>query len=208
MATLASVLPITWATLDGIQLGRRVSGTKYNQMLCEDLILIAQRLTTAQESVLEAELDSIVYNWNPGGRILDKDGALLYDYMGDWGIIQSVAAEGGAVGQNISNTGFQCYDTTGRFQVVREVAGPNGILGKSILATAGSARKISKRNIPNSSGTWSYYIYDASAATWLTSPAGFRSGTTQTDFELDTNDRLFIASDLPSNNLYNIRHTP
>lgn len=187
----------------------QLGGTEANSAkgYCDYYLVFSKSFTAAEHLQIKNELDSIKYNLRPGGRWYNA-GVLLYDYKGDWGILQSVATEGGVAGQWISNTGFQTFDTTGRFQVVRETAGPNGILGKSIKATAATARKISKRDIPNSSGTWTYYWWDNSAAAWKTQTSAITSGTTQTDFELDTNDRLFIAADNPSYTDYSLKHTP
>ena len=108
----------------------------------------------------------------------------------------------------MNSRGFQTYDFLVRFRVVRltSTTGPNGIPGKGIKQTAATARKISKRDIANSAGTWTYYWYDSSAATWKDQTSAIHSGTTQTDFELDQNDILFIAQDYGDQ--YNIRHTP
>lgn len=170
----------------------------------EVVIIFNQIISLANQNILFAELDSITYNINPGGRVL-SNGSLLYDYEGGPGILQSVAAEGGATGQWISNTGFQCYDTTGRFQVVREAAGPGGVLGKSIKATAATTRKIYRGGIPGNTGSWVYWWYDASASTWKTQTSAIHGGTTNVEFSFDQNDRLFIAQDF--GDTYNIRHS-
>jgi hypothetical protein len=62
VATLTNAGAITNTNcIDGIQFGKRIGSANYNQMLVEDYILVSQRLTTAQEAVLYAELDSISY---------------------------------------------------------------------------------------------------------------------------------------------------
>lgn len=167
--------------------------------------IIDEEMSAANILTLGNELNAIQWNQNPGGRIINPNGTTLYDFKSDWGVLQSVAAEGGVAGQFISNTRFQCYDTTGRFSIVRDTAGPNGALGKSIKATAATARKIYLGGIPGNTGTWKYAWWDNSASLWKDETSAIHGGTTDVEFTLDTNDRLWLCAD--SGMTYAMTHT-
>lgn len=158
-------------------------------------------LSDAQEQTLQAELDSIGYDLNSGGIVIDPaTGATLYDYKGGYGIIESTANEGGATGTPISNTEWVCGDATGRFKVVTQT-GPNGQRGKGIKCiTGGTLTKLSV----SAADTWLYHWYDDSATAWKTQADAIHAGAT---FTLAANDILWIA-DEAGPRAYDIRHTP
>jgi len=184
-----------------LYIGNRASVSRRIAGLYARLVSIKAALTGAQQITLQAELDSVIYDWNTGGIIINPaNDAVVYDYKGGFGIIESTANEGGSTGAPIGNTEWVCGDATGRFKVVYGT-GPNGERGKGIKCITGGDIV---RNSVSAGGTWTYNWYDDSATAWKTQADAIHAVNT---FTLDTDDILWIA-DEAGPRTYDIRHTP
>ncbi len=187
-ATLADAGALGQSTIDGIQLGKRVGGTKYNQMLCSEIIVTSQRLTTVQEAVLYAELDDTVYESN--NLIGNKD----YPTIGTsvW-----EARYGLLAGETTMSAG----QSLGQLDPLKVVSGThkattflyNGVLAKGIkCVTAGNI--ILPDTVPDKGTIWVYRYYDDSAGAWET-----RTSASAT-VSLDAVNDLILWCDINSQN--------
>jgi hypothetical protein len=203
--SLPSSGALVWSTIDGIQYGKRIGGTVANGMLVEQSIYITQRLSDADQQTLIAELDEIgrMLNWNCGGPVYNPDGTLYRTFLADNGLICDETAATAGAGKTISNSRLIYGDGTVRAKAIRELAGPAGLLGRSIECTV--AGPITLPNVPNASGTWSFW-HKTAAGAWTLNPA-ITSGTTDTTFTLALGDKLFWCGDSTAND-YALHHTP
>lgn len=140
-ATLGSAGAITWATADGIQFGKWVGATRYNQMLVEDLVYITQRLSDAEQQTLIAELDDTVYESN---NLLGN----VSSYVAQYGILaDELTVSSGSLGQLDS-----LQVSTGQHKMSTELY--EGRLAKTIVCVADG-----NIILPNPDAATTYTIY-------------------------------------------------